>query len=954
MSPLFDYATLAFVTSLVLALGLTPIGIRLAGIFGLVDEPGVRKIHRAPVPRIGGVAIAFASIVSFVVFGGLYISGRQESVPFNTTLTLIVASTCVFLLGLADDIVNIAAKYKLLVLLAVSAMVCASGGVVRQIVIDGKVVLNLGSFAWPLTMLWIVGVTVAINFLDGLDGLAGGIVAIAGGVLALGAAIGGAPVTVLLAMSLVGALLGFLVFNFNPAKVFMGDCGSMFIGFVLAGACVLPAHSIGTTRSLIYPALALSVPLLDTFLTVVRRSVLQRQSIFAAERGHIHHRLLDVGLSPRQAVLVLYLVTLAAAGVGLFGLIGNAWATIFASLGYCSLLCLMFRLAGSVQARQTLTAVRRNNAIRRESRRYQTQFAELQVAFREATTFESWWQHVCKASEALDFAQVSMALARRDGTKYTMRWRRGDVDLVEPDSITAEIPIQQRRSGETLRISVEASGGAFLETAGQRIALFTRLMGESSLAHLPDSGLGRESAAAKGAILHQYADPSHGSDVGELFPNLRVAIVHDFLYTYAGAERVLEQLVALFPHADLFALFDFLPEHLRGFIRNKPVQSTFIQRMPFARGHHRAYLPLMPLAIEQIDISSYDIVISSSYLVAKGILTRPDQLHICYCHTPVRFAWDLQSQYLDSPKSGPLAAAKLSLARVILHYIRNWDIRSSHGVDVFVTNSDFVGRRVRKLYRRVTTTVYPPVDTDRFTLCEEKEDFYLTASRLVPYKRIDLAIEAFRRMPSRRLLVIGEGPELERYRENNPPNVKLLGYQTPDRLRQYMQRARAFVFAAEEDFGITPVEAQACGTPVIAFGRGGVTESVVHGTTGLLFKDQTAAALIDAVEDFEGRQWDSKVIRENAQRFSIGRFREKFAAVTRKEWTQFLVQRVENNRSSMFGLSDDDITRAEIAGQKILAPVAQSERSPSEQSPSDHRHDQEKQTARMSAAELIP
>jgi UDP-N-acetylmuramyl pentapeptide phosphotransferase/UDP-N-acetylglucosamine-1-phosphate transferase/glycosyltransferase involved in cell wall biosynthesis len=916
MSALAIYSILTFASSLALGLVLTPLGIRVAGALGLIDEPGVRKIHRTPVPRIGGVAIAIASIVSFAVFGACYFSTRLSTIPLGTTLTLIAASACVFTLGLVDDILDISAKYKLIVLLVVSAIFCASGGAVSQIVIDGHVFLQLGVCSWPFTILWLVGVTVAVNFVDGLDGLAAGIIVIACGVLAVGAAVGGAPMTVLLATSLSAALIGFLFFNFSPAKVFMGDCGSMFIGFLFAGACAMSSKTIGTTRGLILPALAISVPLLDTLLTFVRRAVLQRQSIFVAERGHIHHRLLDVGLSPRQATLVLYVVTLAAAGVGLFGLIGIAWATVLASFGYGTLLCLMFRLAGSVQARQTLTAVRRNNAIRRESRRYQTVFATLQVAFREAVTFDSWWQHICKAADTLDFAQVSLPLSRRDGTKYTLRWRRNDTELAEAESITAEIPIQQRRSGESLRMNVEASGGEFLETSGQRIALFSRLMGESSLAHLPDSTMGRESTSAKSAVTQNELAKHSPADITELFPNLRVGIVHDFLYTYAGAERVLEQIIALFPQADLFALFDFLPAHLRGFIRNKPVQSTFIQRMPGARNHHRAYLPLMPLAIEQIDISGYDIVISSSYLVAKGILTRPDQLHICYCHTPVRFAWDLQSQYLHA-KAGLLSFAKTSLARVLLHYIRNWDIRSAHGVDVFVTNSDFVGRRVRKLYRRLTTTVYPPVDTDLFSLHEEKEDFYLTASRLVPYKRIDLTIEAFRQMPDRRLLVIGEGPETEKFRAIATPNIRLLGYQTPDRLRQYMQRARAFVFAAEEDFGITPVEAQACGTPVIAYGRGGVTESVIHGRTGLLFKEQTAPALIEAIEEFESRQWDPKAIRENAERFSVREFREKFSQVVKKEWTEFLVHRIENNRNSMFGLSDADIFDAAVSGPPL-------------------------------------
>jgi glycosyltransferase involved in cell wall biosynthesis len=309
--------------------------------------------------------------------------------------------------------------------------------------------------------------------------------------------------------------------------------------------------------------------------------------------------------------------------------------------------------------------------------------------------------------------------------------------------------------------------------------------------------------------------------------------------------------------------------------------------MPLASRKHRAYLPLMPLAVEQMDVSAYDLVISSSYLVAKGVLTGPNQLHVCYCHTPARFAWDLQNQYLGKGK-GIGRRLKSMFARVLLHYIRNWDTRSATGVDVFVSNSQFISRRIAKAYRRDSVAIYPPVDIQRFTPGADKEQFYLTASRLVPYKRIDLIIQAFNLMPSRRLVVIGDGPDLEKMRALAKPNVTVLGHQPFAVLKDYLQRARAFVFAAEEDFGIAPVEAQACGTPVIAFGRGGVTESVLDGQTGIFFDEQSAEAIVDAVARFEGMgPWDAALIRQNSERFSADRFRREIKALVDQEWACF-------------------------------------------------------------------
>ncbi len=894
---------LCFLGAGALAVALTPLAIRVAKWLGLVDLPGARKVHQSPIPRIGGVTIILATLIPFavaIVAGAEIPTGGQ----FPAMIALIASAMCVGAFGFVDDLTEISAKYKLLVLVVAAAMFCGSGGVIRAYSFEGHTVFNLGMAAWPITMLWMVGVVVGINFIDGLDGLAAGIVAIACAVLGFCVTYAGNPFLGILPLALLGALLGFLVFNFHPAKVFMGDCGSMFVGFLFAGCCVLAQKNVGTTRGLFLPAIALAVPLFDTLFTFVRRGVLQRRSLFSAERGHIHHRLLDVGLHHKHVVIFLHAVTFLGAGVALMSLLGNFWATAVTAAGFLFVLGILFRVAGTVRARETLTAVRRNRAIGRETRRYRVAFEDLQLSFRDVRTFDGWWKQVCRSAEQLDFAKLNLPITRREGPSTILRWRRDAAELAQSDSITAEIPVPQRRAGQTLRIDVEVIVNEFLESAGNRLALFARILVDCSLKNLPDRIEHFNTADQPAPGAEAMPDPIH-ADVGPRdltmqsgsLAGLRIAVVHDFLYTYAGAERVLEQLLALFPGAELFALFDFLPDHLRHFIQNKTVQTSFIQRMPFARRKHRAYLPLMPLAIEQLDVSSFDIVISSSYVVAKGVLTRPDQLHICYCHTPVRYAWDLQNQYLARQR-GLSRWIKGLLARTLLHYMRSWDVRSSNSVDVFVTNSNFVGRRIQKVYRRSAATVYPPVDTHWFSALEKKEDFYVTASRLVPYKRIDLVVEAFSRMPDRRLLVIGEGPELEAIRLKAGKNISLLGYQPAARLRQYLQRARAFVFAAEEDFGIVPVEAQACGTPVIAFGRGGAMETVIPGITGILFNEQTPEAIIAAVQEFESQDWDAAQIRKNAERFSIRVFREQFADIVRRAWTDFSSNIPDRNRDS--------------------------------------------------------
>ncbi len=366
--------------------------------------------------------------------------------------------------------------------------------------------------------------------------------------------------------------------------------------------------------------------------------------------------------------------------------------------------------------------------------------------------------------------------------------------------------------------------------------------------------------------------------------NKRVAIVHEWFTVYAGAERVIEQMLAVLPDADVYGLVDFMPAHERAMLGGRTVSTSFIQRLPFARKKFRGYLALMPLAVEQFDFSNYDVVISSHYAVSNGAMTRADQLHISYVHTPARYAWDLSQQYLQQ---GNLTWGLRSiLARMTLHYLRIWDRGAADRVDAFVANSRYVAQRIWKTYRRKARVIYPPVDVEGIEPSSDKSDYYLTASRMVPYKRIDLIVEAFRKMPNRKLVVVGDGPERKKVEAHAGPNVELLGHQPTEKLRELMRHARAFVFAADEDFGITPVEAQASGTPVIAFRRGGVTESVVEGVTGEFFDEQCVPSICEAVERFERirEDFEPERIRAHAERFGAERFQREFSRFVEREW----------------------------------------------------------------------
>lgn len=374
-----------------------------------------------------------------------------------------------------------------------------------------------------------------------------------------------------------------------------------------------------------------------------------------------------------------------------------------------------------------------------------------------------------------------------------------------------------------------------------------------------------------------------------------VGIIADWLVKYAGAERVIKEIIDIYPDSDLYSVVDFLSDTSRSYFHDKHATTTFIQNLPFSKKAYQKYLPLMPLAIEQLDVSSHDIIISSSHAVAKGILTGPDQLHISYVHSPIRYAWDLQHQYLR--ESNLNKGVKGLLAKYMLHKIRQWDYRTANGVDYFVANSQFIARRIHKVYGRKAEVIYPPVDVDRFVIDIVKDDYYLTASRLVPYKRIDLIVEAFSNMPDKKLVVIGDGSEMDKIKTKAKSNIEILGYQSDSVMLQHMQKAKAFVFAAEEDFGITPVEAQACGTPVVAFGKGGSLETVrpygVENPTGVFFDKQDVKSLIKAIEFFESiyEEIDPQDCRRNAMCFSADIFKKNFSNYIENKWSEFNLEK---------------------------------------------------------------
>ena len=375
--------------------------------------------------------------------------------------------------------------------------------------------------------------------------------------------------------------------------------------------------------------------------------------------------------------------------------------------------------------------------------------------------------------------------------------------------------------------------------------------------------------------------------------NITYALVHEWLTPKAtgGSELVVKEILQ-FIDADLYALIDFESTNPDSYLYQRQIGTTFLQNLPGVKGGVQKYLPLMPIAIEQLDLRHYDVILSSAHAVAKGILTTPQQLHLCYCHTPMRYAWDLTFDYLRQSRLGQGIPGIFT--RYLLHRLRQWDVISANRVDHFIANSHFTASRIWRSYRRRADVVYPPVNIDRFTCTADKEDFYLTVCRLVGYKQVAPIVEAFN-LNGKNLVVIGTGTELQKLQQIAKPNVTILGYQPDTVVQDYLARAKAFVYAACEDFGIVLVEAQACGTPVIAYGVGGAAETVLdirshpECGTGILFPAQTTAAILTAVATFETyhQQFQAERIRTHAESFAASVFRSQYLSLVDRYYQQW-------------------------------------------------------------------
>jgi len=474
-----------FSLSLLLSMGLTPVVISFARRSGTVDNPNVRKVHSSPISRIGGVAV-FVSMMALtipVLFLPNIIGASFRDISAKVIATL-AASSFIFLVGLVDDLKGLRVRHKLAAQLAAAIVICSFGIRINTLTLTEIFSIDFGWFSWPLTILWIVGVTNAVNIIDGLDGLAAGISAITCGVIAVLAIYFGQPVMAVLMLALLGSLTGFLFFNFSPAKIFMGDCGSMFLGFLLASSSVMCAAKSQMLVGLALPVLALGVPIFDTLFSMLRR-FLERRSIFSPDRSHFHHRLLALGLKQSHAVIIIYIVTFIFAALGMFMMATRNINTIIVFACILLLMVIVFRVVGSVRLRETIEGLRKKYAVTSQTNKEIRSFEAAQLHFRHAETFEQWWHAVSFAAEKLEFSSVNMLLTNRDRTFKLLKWRNDGNTPTSREMLKVDVPVRDRRSGPSLNLKIEVCRDGSLEAAGRKVALFTRLVDEKSPAALP-------------------------------------------------------------------------------------------------------------------------------------------------------------------------------------------------------------------------------------------------------------------------------------------------------------------------------------------------------------------------------------------------------------------------------------------------------------------------------------
>lgn len=477
-----------YLGSAFLTLVITPAVIWLGRHLKAIDRPGVRTVHSKPIPRIGGLAI-FVSAVCLILqmlYSRNIIGDAFQKIQSQITV-LLFAATFIFVIGLVDDIRGLRARVKFFAELAAALALCFLGIKIESIAVTDLFTIDFGWFSWPLTILWIVGITNAVNLSDGLDGLAAGISAVACGVIAVFAVYSGQVVMAVLMLALLGSLTGFLLFNFNPAKIFMGDCGSLFLGFTIASSSVLCLTKSSALVGLALPVLALGIPIFDTLFSILRR-FLERRSLFAPDRSHFHHRLLDLGLKQCQVVVTIYVVTLLAAGLGMFMMVTRDINSLIVFFCILLLLLLVFRVVGSVRLQETIAGLQKKYAISHQVRDEIKGFENAELHFRRAATFDQWWQAVCIAAEQLDFVSIKLPLISSDKPPRTLTWQKDGNGPTQPETVKMRIPIREMKAESRCSLEVDVNVNGSLESAGHRATLFSRLLDEHSMLDLWTDG----------------------------------------------------------------------------------------------------------------------------------------------------------------------------------------------------------------------------------------------------------------------------------------------------------------------------------------------------------------------------------------------------------------------------------------------------------------------------------
>ena len=472
------------------ALAATPLTVRLARRVRIVDRPGMRKVHSAAVPRIGGLVLVVSLLA--VVIPLLLIDnpiGRMFREMQTKVIALLAVSIFIFAVGFVDDARKLSPRVKLVGQIAAATVVCLAGIRIEHLAVSGWFRWDFPEYSWPLTVLWIVGITNAVNLIDGLDGLAAGISAITCAVIAVFALYTHQTVMAVLMLTLFGSLMGFLVFNFNPAKIFLGDCGSMFLGFFLATASVMTNMKSYSLVGLALPVAALGVPIFDTLFTMMRRT-LDRRSIFAPDRGHIHHRIVDMGLPHRKAVILMYGATVLAAGVGLFMMLTRHLFAVLVFVGALVPLVAMFRVFGAVRLREALVSLQRNRAIAKEARQQQNGFEEMQLRLRETDTLDQWWRVIRRAARRLGLARMTVTVTTNNDPPRTLNWSAPGLKDDGNQMLRAAIPARFPVEGWEIQAEIEVPAGESLESAGRTVALFGRLIDEGFTAREPAGGKG--------------------------------------------------------------------------------------------------------------------------------------------------------------------------------------------------------------------------------------------------------------------------------------------------------------------------------------------------------------------------------------------------------------------------------------------------------------------------------